>query len=391
MYLDYTPEQRALQQQLRDYFATLMTPELREECETSEGGGPLYRKALHKMGADGWLGIGWPTEYGGQGRSPIEQFIFSDEVQRVGYPLPFLTINSVGPTIMKYGSDEQKAEFLPRILRGDVHFAIGYSEPSAGTDLASLRTRAVRDGDTYIINGSKVFTSLAEFSDYIWLAARTDPSAKKHQGISIFMVDTRSPGYKCTPIWTMSGVRTNATYYEDVRLPASMRVGPENAGWSLIVNQLNYERISLVASGPAEHLLEAVCQWARTTHLPDGRRVIDQEWVRLKLARVRAKLEVVKLLNWRQAWCIARDSLNFADASAVKVYGTEFCVEAYRDLLEVLGHRGYIKRGSPEAVIRGRLERMQRAALILTFGGGTNEIQRDIIAMAGLGMPRDLR
>jgi alkylation response protein AidB-like acyl-CoA dehydrogenase len=292
---------------------------------------------------------------------------------------------------MKYGSDEQKAEFLPRILRGEVHFAIGYSEPSAGTDLAALRTRAVRDGDSYIINGSKVFTSLAEFSDYIWLAARTDPNAKKHHGISMFMVDTKSPGYRCTPIWTVGGIRTNATYYDDVRVPASMRVGPENAGWSLIVNQLNHERISLVATGPTERLFEGVRQWAQTTRLPDGRRVIDQEWVRLKLARVRAKLAVLKLLNWRQAWCMTHDSLNFADASAVKVYGTEFGVDAYRDLLEVLGQRGFIKRGSPETVLRGRLEKMHRAALVLTFGGGTNEIQRDIIAMAGLGMPRDLR
>jgi alkylation response protein AidB-like acyl-CoA dehydrogenase len=391
MYLDYTAEQHALRTQLRDYFAALMTPELQEESETSEGGGPHYRVTLRKMGADGWLGIGWPKEYGGQGRSIIEQFIFSDEVQRTGFPLPFLTINSVGPTIMRYGSDAQKAEFLPRILRGDVHFAIGYSEPSAGTDLASLRTRAVRDGDSYVINGSKVFTSLADFSDYIWLAARTDPDAKKHKGISIFMVDTKSAGYKCTPIWTMAGVRTNATYYEDVRVPASMRVGPENEGWGLIVNQLNHERISLVATGPAERLFEEICQWAQARCLPDGRRIIDQEWVRLKLARVRAKLEALKLLNWRQAWSMTMETLNFAEASTVKVYGTEFCVEAYRDLLEVLGHRGFLKRGTPEAVLRGRLEKMHRAALILTFGGGTNEIQRDIIAMAGLGMPRELR
>ncbi len=391
MHLDYSPEQHALRTQLREYFAKLMTPELQEESETSEGGGPHYRTALRKMGADGWLGVGWPKEYGGQGRSVIEQFIFSDEVQRAGYPLPFLTINSVGPTIMRYGSDEQKNEFLPRILRGDVHFAIGYSEPSAGTDLASLTTRAVRDGDSYVINGSKVFTSLAEFSDYIWLAARTDPNAKKHRGISIFMVPTNSPGYKCTPIWTVSGVRTNATYYDDVRIPATMRVGGENEGWGLIVNQLNHERISLVATGPAERLFEEVCAWARDTHLPDGRRVIDQDWVRLKLARVRARLEALKLLNWRQAWSMTMDTLNFAEASTVKVYGTEFAVEAYRDMLEVFGHRGFLRRGTPEVLLRGRLEKMQRASLILTFGGGTNEIQRDIIAMAGLGMPRELR
>ncbi len=391
MYLDYTAEQRALRKQLREYFAELMTPELRAEVEGSEGGGPLYRQALRKMGADGWLGIGWPKEYGGQGRSPIEQFIFSDEVQRVGFPLPFLTINSVGPTIMRYGSEEQKAEFLPRILRGDALFAIGYSEPSAGTDLAALRTRAVCDGDSYVINGNKVFTSLAEFSDYIWLAARTDPAAKKHRGISIFIVPTDSAGYRCTPIWTMGGIRTNATYYEDVRVPASMRVGPENEGWSLIVNQLNHERISLVPVGPADRLFWEVLRWAQTTRLPDGRRVVDQEWVRVKFARVRARLEVLRLLCWRQAWSMTMENLNFAEASTVKVYGTEFFIEACRDLLEVVGHRGVIRRGSPEAILRGRLEMAHRSALILTFGGGTNEIQRDIIAMAGLGMPRELR
>jgi 3-oxocholest-4-en-26-oyl-CoA dehydrogenase alpha subunit len=391
MHLDYTPEQHALRTELRGYFTQLMTPDLRAELAGSEGGGPLYHQALRQMGRDGWLGIGWPKEYGGLGRSPIEQFIFSDEVQSAGFPLPFLTINSVGPTIMRYGTDELRTRFLPQILRGEVLFAIGYSEPSAGTDLAALRTRAVRDGDEYVINGSKVFTSLAEFSDYIWLAARTDPDAKKHRGISMFLVSTKSPGYRCTPIWTVGGVRTNATYYEDVRVPASMRVGPENEGWNLIVSQLNYERMGLVTQGPFERVLESVRQWAQTTRLADGRRLIDQEWVRLKLARVRAKMDALKLLNWRQAWFMAQDALNFADASAVKVYGTEFFVEAYRDLLEVVGYRGVIRRGSPEAFISGHLEMLHRSALILTFGGGTNEVQRDIIAMGGLGMPRDLR
>jgi alkylation response protein AidB-like acyl-CoA dehydrogenase len=391
MYLDYTPEQCALRDELRAYFARMMTPELQAEIAGSEGGGPLYRRALRQMGTDGWLGVGWPRAYGGRGLTPIEQFIYSDEVQRAGFPLPFLTLNSVAPTIMQFGSDAQKQEYLPRILRGELHFAIGYSEPGAGTDLASLKTRAVRDGDDYVINGQKVFTSLAEYSDYIWLAARTDPSAKKHHGISIFIVSTKLPGFKITPIHTMGDVRTNVTYYEDVRVPASCLVGPEHSGWSLIVNQLNHERVALAAVGPSERLLEDVWRWAQTTRGPAGRRGIDEPWVQLKLARVRAKLEVLKLLNWRQAWCMTKERLNFADASAVKVYGSEFYIEAYRDLLEVIGHRGFVRRGSPEAVLGGRLEMLQRAMLILTFGGGTNEIQRDIIAMAGLGMPRDLR
>jgi alkylation response protein AidB-like acyl-CoA dehydrogenase len=391
MYLDLTPEQRALRDQLRTYFAAMMTPELQGEIVGGEGGGPLYKAALRKMGKDGWLGIGWPKEYGGQGRSPIEQFIFSDEVQRAGFPLPFLTLNTVGPTIMENGTEAQKREFLPKILAGELHFAIGYSEPGAGTDLASLRTRAVRDGDHWVINGSKVFTSLADYADYIWLAARTDPEAKKHKGISIFMVPTTAPGFKLTPIWTMAGVRTNATYYEDVRVPATALVGRENEGWWLITSQLNRERIALSPVGGVERTLDDVLRWAAETRGADGTRVLDREWVQVRLARVRAKWEALKLLVWRQAWAMTQGNLNFADASAVKVYASEFYVEAYQALLEVLGQAGALKKGSAGAALQGRLEFIYRATLILTFGGGTNEIQRDIIAMAGLQMPRSLR
>jgi alkylation response protein AidB-like acyl-CoA dehydrogenase len=393
MYLDFTPEQKKLRDELRAYFAAMMTDELKQEIQGSGegGGGPLYHQALQKMGADGWIGIGWPVEYGGQGRTPIEQFIFSDEVQRAGFPLPFLTINSVGNTIMQFGTEEQKQELLPRILQGKLHAAIGYTEPEAGTDLASLRTRAVKDGDDWVINGTKVFTSLANYADYIWLAARTDPDAPKHAGISIFMVDTKLPGFKLTPIWTMAGVRTNATYFEDVRVPKSALVGGENMGWSLIVNQLNHERIALMSVGPLGRNLEEVRQWARETRLADGRRVIDQQWVQLNLARVRAGQEVLRLLNWRQAWCMTNGGVNFADASTVKVYASEFYVDAYRLLLEVVGQGGALRRDSAATLLQGRLEMLYRAMLILTFGGGTNEVQRDIIAMAGLQMPRSIR
>jgi alkylation response protein AidB-like acyl-CoA dehydrogenase len=388
MYIDYSPEQRALREELRAYFARMMTPELLQEISGSEGGGPLYRKALRQMGADGWLGIGWPKEWGGQGRTPIEQFIFSDEVQRAGFPLPFLTLNTVGPTLARFGTEPQRQEFLPKILKGELHFAIGYSEPGAGTDLASLTTRAVRDGDDYVINGSKVFTSLADYADYIWLAARTNPDAPKHRGISMLMVSTRLPGFKLTPIWTMGGVRTNATYYENVRVPASCLVGKENEGWSLIVNQLNHERVSLSPYGSLAKLCEESRVWAQQTKLADGRRVIDQPFVRANLARAHAKLEVLKLMNWKQAWCMTRGSLQPADASATKVFATEFYVEAYRLLLEIFGAAGALRAGSPDAVLRGRVERMYRTTLILTFGGGTNEVQREIIAAAGLQMPR---
>jgi alkylation response protein AidB-like acyl-CoA dehydrogenase len=387
MYVDLTDEQRGLQAQLRRYFAELMTTELQTEIQGSEGGGPLYRAALKKMGSDGWLGIGWPKEYGGQGRTPIEQMIFADEVQRAGFPLPFLTLNTVGPTIMAFGSDEIRQDFLPRILRGECHFSIGYSEPGAGTDLASLKTRAVRDGDEWVIDGQKVFTSLADFADYIWLAARTDPQAPKHRGISMFIVPTTAEGFKLTPTFTVGDVRTNTTYYENVRVPHRNLVGGENNGWGLIVSQLNHERVSLTPYGPSQRMFEEVRSWAQETRLADGRRVIDQAWVREGLAWVHARLEALRLMQWKLAWSMTRGKLHPADASAVKVYATELYVQAYRRLMEVLGPAGAVKGGSPGSVARGRLERMYRATLILTFGGGTNEVQRDIIAMAGLGLP----
>jgi len=391
MQFDLNDEQKALRNELRGYFSKLMSPELEKEVSVGEGGGPLFRSALRKLGSDGWLGIGWPKEFGGQGRSPVEQYIFAEEAQRSGFPFPFLTISTVGPTIAEYGSEDQKREFLPRILRGECLFAIGYSEADAGTDLASLKTRAVRDGDHWVINGQKLWTSLADHADYVWLAARTDPDAPKHAGISIFMVPTDAPGYSCTPIHTIGSVRTNATYYDNVRVPATSLIAGENMGWTLIVNQLNYERVSLMSPGLIDRLFRETVALAREPRLAGGKRLIDTPWVQSTLARVEAKVEILKLLNLRQAWNMTNGTFNYAEASTVKVYGSELNIEAYQLLCEVVGQCGYLKRGTPGHVLKGRLERMYRSMLILTFGGGTNEIQRDIIAVAGLGMPRPLR
>jgi alkylation response protein AidB-like acyl-CoA dehydrogenase len=386
--LALTPEQEELRAQLRDYFAAMMTPEVEEEMARHEMGGPLSRGLARQMGADGWLGIGWPKEYGGQARSPIEQLVFFDEASRAGAPVPLLTINTVGPTLMRYGDDGQKHEFLPQILRGEVQFAIGYSEPGAGTDLAALTTRAVRDGDEYVINGQKIFTSLANQAEYVWLAVRTDPDAPKHKGISILIVPTSAEGFSLSPINVVGGTRTNSTFYDDVRVPVSARVGEENEGWKLITTQLNHERVALCNAGIVYRHLDDVRRWAAQTTLANGERVIDQEWVRLNIARVAARVEFLKLMNWKVAWCLGTGAINPADASVTKVFGTEFYLEAYRLLLEVLGPAGYLKRGTPGAALRGRLERSYAGTLILTFGGGTNEVQRDIIAMVGLGMPR---
>jgi alkylation response protein AidB-like acyl-CoA dehydrogenase len=388
MHVDYTAEQKALQEELREYFAKLMTPEVRAATRGLEGG-EAYRATIRQMGKDGWLGIGWPKEYGGQGRSMLEQMTFLSEMRIAEAPYPFVTLATVGPALMAHGSEEQKQKFLSGILRGDTHFAIGYSEPEAGTDLASLSTTAVRDGDDYIINGTKMFTSGAGDADYIWLAARTDPEAKKHKGISIIIVDTKLPGFSHSPIETVGIVTTYMSYYENVRVPVSMRVGPENGGWALITTQLNHERIGLAAFGSgAPHHLRGVIEWARETVADDGRPLLEQAWVQMALAEAHALLEAMKVLNWRMAWELDQGQLHPAHASAAKVYGTEGLIEAYRLLLEVLGPIGTLKAGSPGAVLRGELERQYRLCQINTYGGGVNEIQREIVSMLGLGMPR---
>lgn len=382
MELRYADEQLALRDELRSYFDELMTPERRAGLSEGDdyGDGTVYKEIVRRLGKDGWLTIGWPQEHGGQGRGPLDQLILADEASAAGVPIPFLTVNTVGPTIMRYGTEAQRAHYLPRISAGELHCSVGYSEPDAGTDLAALRTTAVLDGDEWVINGQKMWTSLVRYADYIWLACRTEPEAPPHKGISILLVPTSAPGFSWTPVHTMAGPTTSATYFEDVRVPADALVGPRGGGWSLITNQLNEERVALSPSRPLIAALDEVTEWAKA----NGR--IEREWVRVNLAKVHAKAEVLRLMNLRIAG--GQDGgPSPAQASATKVWGTELSVEGYRLLMEVLGERGTVREGSPGALLRGRVERMHRASLILTFGGGTNEVQRDIIGGHGLGLP----
>ena len=395
MHIALTPEQIRLREELREYFASLVTPEVRAglSAATGEfGDTQVYKDVIRRLGTDGWLGIGWPQEYGGQARSMTDQLIFTDAAAVAGVPVPYLTLNTVGPTIMRYGTAEQKEYFLPRILAGDLHFSIGYTEPNSGTDLASLTTRAVKDGDEWVINGQKIFTSLASYADYVWLAARTDPDAPKHRGITIFAVPTTDPGYSYSKISTMVNASTFNTFYDDIRVGDDAIIGELNRGWDLIVNQLNYERVGLAPPGMLGRSYEDVLEWARTTDHPDGGTVADQPWVQTNLARVRAGLEFLTLINWKVAALeAAGEHVNPADASTIKVFGTEFFTDAYRLLMEVIGPAAVLQPGSPEAALAGRLDRGAQGSLILTFGGGVNEIQRDLIAMFGLGMPRTPR
>ena len=387
MYIDYTESQKALRRELRAYFNALMTPELREGTRGNEGG-DAYKQVIRQLGKDGWLALGWPKEYGGKGLKSSEQLVFFEEAQLAEVPLPFVTINTVAPALIALGSEEHKRFFLPKIAAGELHFAIGYTEPGAGTDLAALKTSAVRDGDDYVINGSKIWTSSAEAADYIWLAARTDPEAKpQHKGITIFMVNAKQPGFSFTPLHTVGGVRSNASYYDNVRVPASMIFGELNGGWKAITSQLNHERVGLAAIGiQGWGLLQRVLAWAQTTDGADGKRIADLPWVQSTLAEVYARMEAMRLMNWRMAWQLDTGEPDPAFASAIKAYSTECLIAVDKLMLNVTGMAGGLRRGSPGAALNGDLEEHYRKCQINTFGGGIAEVMRDLIAQFGLGM-----
>jgi len=384
MFLDLTADQRALRDELRAYFATLISPAERMAMLTQRHG-HIYREVVRRMGRDGWLGLGWPVEFGGRGLGQIEQQIFVNEAALADVPLPAVTLQTVGPTLMANGTAEQKDFFLPKILAGELHFAIGYTEPGAGTDLASLRTRAVLDGDHYVVNGQKIFTTGGHDADYIWLACRTDPDAPKHRGLSILIVDTRDPGYSWTPIITHDGANhVNATYYADVRVPVTMRVGAENAGWRLITAQLNHERVMLGPAGRLGVLRRRVRDWAAAEASPDGRRVLDQPDVQRALARAAAAERVNELLNWQVA---VTETVDIADASVTKVFGSEQVQRTGAELAEVVSRHGDLA-DEQTAELAHWLDVQNKRNTVMTFGGGVNEVQRELIAMAGLKLPR---
>ncbi|MGH3410763.1 MAG: acyl-CoA dehydrogenase family protein [Streptosporangiaceae bacterium] len=390
MDLELSDGQRALRDELRAYFAGLVSPAERAAMLTERHGG-VYREVVRRMGRDGWLGVGWPREYGGRGLGQVEQQIFVNEAARADVPLPAVTLQTVGPTLQAHGTAEQKELFLPRILAGEVHFAIGYTEPEAGTDLAALRTRAERVkgegevGGEYVVSGQKIFTTGAHDADYVWLACRTSPDAPRHRGISILIVDTRDPGFSWTPIITHDGAHhVNATYYDGVRVPVTMRVGAENGGWRLVTEQLNHERVMLGPAGRIAALHEAVRDWAAAHDGPDGRPLLDRPDVRRALGRTYAALRVNELLNWQVA---TADSGGIADASATKVYSSEQLQGLGQLLTEVVARHGDPADAATAELARW-LDIQVKRNTVLTFGGGVNEIQRELIATAGLGLPR---
>jgi len=384
--VDFTwePEYAAFRAELRAFIREARTPELLAEYASSYGRpGPLIRAFHRELDARGWMRMCWPQEVGGGGRSMLYHYVFVEEMEYWGMPYGNLTFTSIAPTLAAHGSEAQKREYLPGIYRGELCFALGYSEPNAGTDLASLRTRAVRVGDEWVVNGQKIWTSLADVATHVWLAVRTDPDAPKHAGISLLIVPKDSPGLTVRPLHTMYGGHTNETFYDDVRVPAANLVGEVNRGWPIIMHALNHERVGLAATGALARLFDDLVAYLREA-LPE--RLADP-LVRRRLAELWLRLREHRALALRNAWIIASGRTPIAEASMAKVSATELRSELANAAMDLLGCEGALSAESgAHAPLAGRAEWTFRLSPIFRFGGGTNEVMRDIVAAAGLGL-----
>ncbi|MGH2601531.1 MAG: acyl-CoA dehydrogenase family protein, partial [Dehalococcoidia bacterium] len=339
-----------------------------------------------KLAEKGWLTAHWPKEYGGLSLSIMEQVVLREEIAYRRAPILNANgLNMLGPVLMLYGTDEQRRRHLPGIAKAEVMWAQGYSEPNAGSDLAALETRAVRDGDDYVINGQKMWTSGAHNSTHVWLAARTDPSAPKHRGISMFIVPLNSTGISVRPLWGMSGIRTNETFYEDVRVPAEALIGEENRGWYTAANALDHERVTLAPFSPFARWFDRVIEHLKTER-PE---LLADQRVRLRLAEIKVDLHIQRALRSVNAAIVARGDTPTMEASMAKVWSSELRYRVNSMAMDLLGRSGALSRESGDvAPLEGEIERTYRGSPVLRFGGGTNEVQRNIIATRGLGLPR---
>ena len=391
MDLDFGPEAEALRQEARDFLAAEWPPEKQQQRAHEP---PEYRgrsdEFSHKLGERGWLGIGWPKEYGGQGRSYIEQLAFHEELgyHRAPTSKHHMAVNIVGPALMIHGSEEQKGHYLPRILAGDIQTCMGYSEPGAGSDLASLQTRAEADGDDYVINGQKIFTTGAENSDICWLGARTDPDAPKHKGVSLFILPMETPGITITPIWCLGGLRTNQVFFENVRVPKTAMVGEAGKGFYYIATALDFERVMMGNNvARSRRSFDDLVAYVKGQTV-DGRPLWDDAVVRNRLAEIQTELHIARLLAFRVTWMVQQGQVPNAEASLAKVFVSETQVRLADVGMSMLGPEGSLYEDSKWAPLRGDLAWIYEASLLSTIGGGANEIQRNIIAQRGLGLPR---
>ncbi|RDI18434.1 hypothetical protein DEU38_1202 [Rhodococcus sp. AG1013] len=385
MFIGLTPEQESLQNEIRSYFESLVSEE-DVSALLHDRHGPVAERIVRQLGKDGWLGVGWPKEFGGRGFGSLEQQIFESEAVRASIPLSSVTLQTVGPTLLRYGTDEQKQRFLPGILRGEIEFAIGYTEPDAGTDLFSLSTTAKKQADgSYVVNGQKTYTTGGHSADYIWLAARTGSVESRHRGLSILIVDTNDPGFSYTPVISLDGAHhTNATYYEDVHVPASMLVGEENNGVKYLISQLNHERVMLSPSGRIAAIYDLVYKWAASEGL------LDLDDVRECLGEILAVLKVNNVLNWRVAASAGPDGPSQADASASKVFHTTRVQRVARIAEDIIYAWGDLADPYTAQTLKS-LDVHSKRNVVITFGGGVNEVMRDMVSEVGLGLPKVTR
>jgi alkylation response protein AidB-like acyl-CoA dehydrogenase len=385
MRYDFTPDQIAWRDEIRRFIAEHLTPELLNELREAgnEGKGPLAHQFVLKLRDRGWWGIAWPPEYGGLGRSAIDQWLFVDELEGAGAPMLPLTVTSVAPTIMRIGTEEQRREWLPRITAAEVDFAVAYSESDAGTDMASLRTRAVLDGDEWVVNGQKMWNTMAHMATHNWVAVRTEPDAPKHKGISMMIVPMDAVGVTVQPIYVWPGLRTNALFLDNVRVPRDHLVGERGMGFYYAAMALNFERLSIGSVAMVRRYFRELVSLVRES--PALRR---DPWVRDRLARLAVDIEAARMLGLETAWVLQQGGVPAAESSMAKIFVSELSQRVADTATEVLGMNGQLHPQEPAAKLHGRLQWLYRTAPLFAFGGGTNEVQRNIIAMLGYGLPR---
>ena len=388
--MDYelTVGEAAWRDEVRAFIRENVDPGLASETRLkgNEGRGPLALRFHRALRDAGWWGIAWPKQYGGLEKSAVEQWIFIDEIESAGAPMLPLTVTSVAPTIMRVGDEQQKREWLPRINAGEIDFALGYSEPEAGTDMASLRTHAVLDGDEWVVNGQKMWNTMAHTATHNWLAVRTEPDARKHKGISMMIVPMDAPGVSVQPIWVWPGLRTNALFLDNVRVPRNYLVGERGAGFYYAAMALNFERLAIGSVGMGRRMFRNLVQLVREREV-DGRPLKDEPWVRDRLARLQVDLEAGRMLGLETAWALEQGRMPAAESSMAKVFVSEL-VRIADAGCEILGLDGQLHPEEPSALVEGRMQWLYRIAPMLAFGGGTNEVQRDIIGFLGYGLPR---
>ena len=385
-----TAEQQKWQEEVREFLREAVTPELVDELweQGGESRGPALEAFQNRVIAQGWFGLNWPKEYGGLDKSAIEQLILIEEFEAYGVPSLPITVTSLGPTIIRFGTEENKQTWIPKIVSGEVDMALGYSEPDSGTDLASLQTRAVLDGDEWVINGQKIWNSGAHLTNHEWLAVRTDPDAPKHKGISVIIVPIDSPGIEYQPLWTWGDFRTNQIFFDNVRVPKENLIGEVNRGWYYIASALDLERVAIGAFiAGVRRLFGDFVETLKST-VVDGEVLANRPDVRRTVAQLDRDLEIARLFGVQTSSMIEAGLVPNREASMQKFYGTELQTQVANLSTRIQGLYGQLDRRDPYAPLRGEMEWMYRRAPFTRFGGGTNEVQRNIVAQRGLGLPR---